>query len=103
MNTLTIQFNDVPELKRKLKKLCSDFGLEGMTLADFKQDHTVMLEDVRIPRWIVQALANENITRLSQLENLKASDFVKIKGLGHAALREVNELLTEYQSKTIDN
>lgn len=100
---LTIEFKDIPELKRKLKTLCVDFGLDGMTLEDFKNSGPMMVADVRLPRWIRNALKKANISRLSQLEKITASKFVKISGLGYAALREVNELLSEYNLRTIDN
>ncbi len=103
MNTLTIEFKDIPELKRELKTLCNQFGIEQLTLEDFKASGPIMISELRLAQWIQSALAQSNITRLNQLEKLNASEFVALHGLGHAALREVNELLSEYHFQTIDN
>lgn len=96
MAHLTIEFQNITDLRLTIAKYHNELKAENLDPNDRAAIESLPITFVRMPIWLRQGLTDARIQTLGQLSNYTAVDFLALPGLGDKSLEVVNEILTGY-------
>lgn len=99
--TLTIEFNSINELRRKVRNFSEDIEAENLKIQSLNKLRSTALSKIRLDTRIKEKLSGAGINDIKELSKLSAQEFLAIDGLGSRSLVEVNLLLVEFSLTAI--